>query len=141
QVKLAGTAGIRIEELSQERAVVTLRNRYRIQNHIGGVHACAMALAAETATGILMGMNVPDDRLPLCKSMHVDFKKVAKGGLMAVASLSQAQLDSMQKYEKGYTMVEVVVTDDTGKEPIKSELVWAWVPKVRKEQAEKGAPV
>lgn len=51
----------------------------KVQNHIGGVHACGMALAAESATGILMGMNVPDSRLPLCKSMTIDFKRRAEG--------------------------------------------------------------
>ena len=39
-----------------------------------------MALAAESATGILLGMSVPDSRMPLCKSMAVDFTRIAKGG-------------------------------------------------------------
>eukprot|EP00579_Thalassiosira_antarctica_P028069 CAMPEP_0202005240 /NCGR_PEP_ID=MMETSP0905-20130828/10326_1 /ASSEMBLY_ACC=CAM_ASM_000554 /TAXON_ID=420261 /ORGANISM="Thalassiosira antarctica, Strain CCMP982" /LENGTH=92 /DNA_ID=CAMNT_0048562761 /DNA_START=16 /DNA_END=294 /DNA_ORIENTATION=+ len=55
-VKLAGTAGIRIESLSQTNSVLSLPNKKRIQNHIGGLHACSMALAAESATGILVGM-------------------------------------------------------------------------------------
>ncbi|CAM9312530.1 unnamed protein product [Choristocarpus tenellus] len=100
-----------------------------------------MALVAETASGVLMGMNVPDDRLPLCKSMHVDFKRVATGGLKAVASLSESQQMSIRDDEKGYTSVKVVVTDETGKEPIKSEMVWAWVPKIRKEDLNKGSPL
>lgn len=53
----------------------------QVQNHIGGVHACGMALAAESATGIIMGMNVPDSRLTLCKSMAVDFKRMSKGAV------------------------------------------------------------
>jgi len=51
----------------------------QVQNHIGSVHACGMALAAESATGILIGMNVPDDRLPLCKRMAVDFTRRSQG--------------------------------------------------------------
>ena len=31
----------------------------RVQNHIKGVHACGMALLAESATGAVFGMNLP----------------------------------------------------------------------------------
>lgn len=55
-VKLAGTAGIRIEKLTHMSSRVTLANTRKVQNHIGGLHACSMALAAESATGILIGM-------------------------------------------------------------------------------------
>ena len=58
QVKLAGTARIWVEEMSGTKAIVTLKNRRRVQNHIGGIHACGMALAAESATGIVVGMYV-----------------------------------------------------------------------------------
>jgi Domain of unknown function (DUF4442) len=51
----------------------------QVQNHIGGIHACGMALLSETATGALLAMNVPDTHLPLCKSFKIDFKRLAKG--------------------------------------------------------------
>ena len=54
-VKFVGTAGLSIEELTPARAVVFIENRARVQNHIGGVHAAAMALVAETATGFVVG--------------------------------------------------------------------------------------
>lgn len=60
-------------------AVVTIKNRRRVQNHIGGLHACGMALAAESATGIVVGMNVPDSAIPLCKSMKVNFVRRCEG--------------------------------------------------------------
>ena len=43
-VKFVGTAGLAVEELTDSRAVVSVKNRARVQNHIGGVHAAAMAL-------------------------------------------------------------------------------------------------
>ena len=64
-VKLAGTAGLSVETLTERKAEVVLPNIRRIQNHIGGLHACSMALAAESATGMVVGMNVPDTHLPL----------------------------------------------------------------------------
>jgi len=64
-VKLAGTAGLRVEKLTEREVEVVLKNKRRIQNHIGGLHACSMALAAESATGMVVGMNVPDTHIPL----------------------------------------------------------------------------
>ncbi|CAM9645702.1 unnamed protein product [Ectocarpus sp. 8 AP-2014] len=132
QVKLAGTAGVRVEELTPHRSVVKVANVRRVQNHIGSVHACGMALAAESATGILVGMSVPDSRLPLCKSMAIDFTRLSQGDVTAVAELSEEQLTAVRDQEKGEANVQVTVTDESGKEPIRAEFVWAWVPKRRK---------
>eukprot|EP00611_Tribonema_gayanum_P031861 TRINITY_DN9321_c0_g1_i1.p1 TRINITY_DN9321_c0_g1~~TRINITY_DN9321_c0_g1_i1.p1 ORF type:complete len:190 (-),score=68.00 TRINITY_DN9321_c0_g1_i1:556-1125(-) len=137
-VKFAGTAGISIDEIGPQRAVVTLKNRRRVQNHIGGVHACGMALLSETATGVLLAMNVPDTHLPLCKSFKLDFKRIAKGDLKAVATLTDDMLLQMTTTDKGDVTVPVTVTDEDGNEPIKAEMCWAWVLKnrgPRKEQA------
>jgi acyl-coenzyme A thioesterase PaaI-like protein len=134
QVKLAGTARIWVEEMSDQRAVVHLKNRRRVQNHIGGIHACGMALAAESATGIVVGMNVPDSALPLCKSMKVNFVRRCEGDIKAVAHLTEEQLTKIHTEEKGDVQVAVEVTDSSGKSPITAEMVWAWVPKMRKEK-------
>ncbi|KAJ1484157.1 hypothetical protein T484DRAFT_1621985 [Baffinella frigidus] len=64
QVKFAGTAGLKIEKLEEDEAVMLMRNQPKVQNHIKGVHACAMALLAESATGAVFGMNVPDSAIP-----------------------------------------------------------------------------
>lgn len=92
QVKLAFTCGIQVQELSAARAQLRLNNSLRVQNHIGGVHACGMALLAESATGIVFGMNVPDASVPLIKSMTVRYTKRAKGDLQAVATLTPEQV-------------------------------------------------
>lgn len=98
QVKLAFTCGIQIQELSNTRAQLRLNNSLRVQNHIGGVHACGMALLAESATGIVFGMNVPDTCVPLIKSMSIQYKKRAKGDLQAVASLTPQQVRSFAHF-------------------------------------------
>jgi acyl-coenzyme A thioesterase PaaI-like protein len=130
-VKFVGTAKLSIDELSAERAVVSVKNRRIVQNHIGGVHAAAMALIAETATGFVVGMNVPDDRVPVIKSLKVEYKKRASGGLRAVATLTPEQIERMRTTEKGEVSVSVLVTDDAGIEPIVCEMIWAWTPKRR----------
>ena len=127
-VPFTGTAGLNYAEMSPEQVVVTVPNVRRVQNHIQGVHAAAMALLAETATGMVVGMNVRDDCLPLCKTLHIDFKRRAQGGLRAVARLSAAQRELMQKNDKGEVSVLVQVSDESGEQPIQCEFVWAWIP-------------
>ncbi len=131
QVKFAGTAKVRVHELTQARAVLSIANRSKVQNHIKGVHAAAMALLAESASGFLVGMNVPDDKLPLIKTLKVDYLKRATGALQAVASLSAEQIQTIQTQDKGEVLVAVSVTDETGIQPIQCEMVWAWVSKKR----------
>ncbi len=130
-VPFVGTAGLEIEDLTARRAVVCVRNRRRVQNHLRTVHAAAMALVAETASGLLVGMNVPDGRVPVIKSMHVDFLKRAQGAMRAVAELTDAQVAAIEQEEKGEVAVPVAVTDGEGKKPIECMLVWAWTPKRR----------
>ena len=128
-VPMVGSANIRYLEVSHAKVVVKIENHRAMQNHIGQVHACAMALIAETATGFVTGMNVPDSCIVLIKSLKVDFKRPSKGAMTAVATLTDEQQKLMQTSEKGETLVSVVVTDESNEEPIQCEMLWAWVAK------------
>lgn len=130
-VPLVGTAGLRFDEVSPQRVVVRIPNRRKVQNHIQGVHAAAMALLAETATGFCVGMNVPDDKLPLIKTLKVDYLRRAQGSLRAVAELRPDQIQQMRTQDKGEVLVPVVITDTSGEAPIRAEMLWAWVPRQR----------
>ncbi|MFW5741080.1 MAG: DUF4442 domain-containing protein [Myxococcota bacterium] len=130
-VPFVGTSHLRIEEMSQERVTVFVPNHRSVQNHIRGVHAAAMTLAAETATGFVVGMNVPDDRLPLMKSLSVAFRKRLKGALRVEAWLTEEQRRQIVEEPKGEVSVPLRATDGSGQEPIECEMVWAWVPKKR----------
>lgn len=130
-VKLAGTAGLQVEKLSQKESEVYLKNRRKVQNHIGGLHACSMALAAESATGMLVGMNVPDTHIPLIKSMHVDFVRRCQGDIRVKAWLADEDYKRIHEEDKGDVSVQVRVEDESGNEPIETEMIWAWVNKDR----------
>ena len=130
-VPLTGTAGVQFVSLTSERVEVRLANVHRVQNHIGGVHASAMNLLAETATGRVVGMNVRDDCTPLAKALGMQFKKRATGGLKAVATLTPEQRATMQASDKGEVQVAVTVTDEAGVEPVECVFTWAWIPSSR----------
>lgn len=130
-VKFTGTTGITVESLTEDKAVITLKNKKSVQNHIGSVHAVASVLIAESATGYLIGMNVPDSSVPVIKTIKADYTKRAKGDMKAVATLSKKQISDIRTLEKGETAVKVIVTDGENKEPITMEMIWAWTPKKR----------
>jgi len=130
-IKFAGTAGIVIQRLDFQQAVLIQGNFRKVQNHIGSVHAAAMALLGESASGFLVGMHVPDDRLPLLKSMHLNYVKRATGRLTAVAALSDSQIQQIREHEKGEITIQVQISDQLGVEPVIAEYVWAWIPKNR----------
>lgn len=100
-----------------------------MRNHVGSIHAAAMALLAESATGFLVGMSVPDTHLLLIKTLRVDYKKRAIGSLRAVATLTTEQLSAVATQPRGEVTVQVEVTDESGQSPIACEMIWAWLPR------------
>ena len=126
-----GTAKLRYEEMSASSVQIFVANQPKVRNHIGGVHAMASTLAAETATGMVMGMNVRDDCLPVVKDMRVQFKKRGQGAMRAVATLTDAQRELIRSTTKGEVTVPVTVTDESGNQPIECEFIWAWIPSTR----------
>jgi acyl-coenzyme A thioesterase PaaI-like protein len=130
-VPFTGTAKLRYEAMSPDKVEIFVANERRVQNHIKGVHAVASMLAAETATGMVMGLNVRDDCLPVVKDVRVQFKKRGQGAMRAVATLTPEQREFIQTTSKGEVTVPVTVTDESGNQPIECEFVWAWIPTQR----------
>ena len=128
-VPYVGTSGARIEELGEGRVVVAIPNRRKVRNHIGTIHAAAVTLAAETASGFVVGISLPARSLPLIRTMKIDFeKRTAPGTLRAIATLTAEQRRELEEKERGSFAVEVRIDDGSGGEPVVVEMVWAWVP-------------
>ncbi|MBC7610130.1 MAG: DUF4442 domain-containing protein [Polaromonas sp.] len=127
-VPFTGTAGLNFLQMTPSLVEIGIRNKKKVQNHIEGIHASAMNLLAETATGMVVGMNVRDDCIPLAKELKMAFKKRATGDMRAVATLTEAQRALMQASDKGEVNVSVIVTDEAGVHPVECEFVWAWIP-------------
>ena len=131
-VRFSGTADVVIESLTETQSRLHIKYKKKVQNHIGSVHAAAMALVAESATGFLVGVNLTADKVPVIKAMNIDFTKRATGDLTAEAHLTPEQIETMRTQDKGDVTVAVTVTDEKGVEPIECEMIWAWTPLKRK---------
>ncbi|MEM9823355.1 MAG: DUF4442 domain-containing protein [Bacteroidota bacterium] len=130
-VPYVGTSGVYFEKMTREEVIVSLKNRKKVRNHIKQIHAAAMMLLAETATGMVVGMNIPDDKIPLVKSMKTNFVKRSTGAMWAAAQLTPEQIQLILTTEKGEVTVPVTIIDEAQIEPIIVEAVWAWIPRSR----------
>ncbi|WMX12143.1 MULTISPECIES: DUF4442 domain-containing protein [unclassified Aureispira] len=131
-VKFVGTAGLRFEKMSQHEVILSLENKAKVQNHIGQVHAVATALLAETATGMVVGMNLPDDKIPLLKNMSIDYTKRSQGAQKAIATITPEMIERLKVEDKGDLLIPVTITDSVGTEVVQVEMLWAWILKKRK---------
>jgi len=128
-VPYIGTSGLDFVKMSCKEVIIAIDNVKKVQNHIHQVHAAATVLLAESSSGMVVGMNIPDDKLPLMKSLSVKYIKRSQGRQTATAKLSPSQIQSIRETEKGDVNVEVKVVDETGEEVVICEMIWAWVVK------------
>lgn len=141
-VPYVGTTGVYYETVEPNKVVVSLNNSKAVQNHIGTVHAVAVTLLAETATGFILGLNLPSDRILLIKSYSVNFyRPLKKGQIAAIATLSDAQRLEILETPKGEMIIPCVINDresDSARDPIVVEMTWAWIPKSELEARRQG---
>ena len=141
-VPYVGTTGVYYEIVEPNQVIVSLNNVKTVQNHIGSIHAVAITLLAETATGFILGLNLPSDRVLLIKSYSVNFyRPIKKGQIAAVASLSDEQRLEILNTPKGEMIIPCIIDDresDSDRDPIVVEMTWAWIPKAELEARRQG---
>lgn len=94
-----------IDELAPGRCVVSLRDRRRVRNHIGTVHAIAMCNAAELAGGLATDVSIAPNQRWIPKGMTVRYLKKAKGTLLATARVAVPPVDAPAQEAHAYVEV------------------------------------
>lgn len=113
-----GSIHPRFRALRPGHCEVSIRKRRAVLNHLGSVHAIAMCNMAELAGGTMTEVTVPATHRWIPKGMTVQYLKMAKTDLTAIAS-PRAALDLSAP---GEYLVDVVVEDTQG-EPVFSALI------------------
>ncbi len=125
-VKLLNTTNTRIVSWTPSHCQASLRNRKKVQNHIGSVHAAAQIMLCETATGLLLSLSLPEGVVQVVKSIETDFVKRAKGDLVAIATLTEEQQHFARSEPEGELVVPVKLYDEDENSPIDCKITWAW---------------
>jgi acyl-coenzyme A thioesterase PaaI-like protein len=99
-----------IETLEPGRCVVRMRDRRRVHNHLGTVHAIALCNAAELAGGLATDATLPPALRWIPKGMSVRYLKKARGTLRATANV--LPIDANRGAHEVHALVEVRGADD-----------------------------
>lgn len=82
-VPYTGSIGARIQQLEPGLCVATLRDRRCVRNHLGSIHAMALANLGEMVTGLALMNSLPDRARGILTGFSVDYLKKARGRLTA----------------------------------------------------------
>ena len=117
------TIAPRFVALEPGRCEVRIRDRRRVHNHIGTVHAIALCNLAELSAGVMTDVTIPADMRWIPKGMTVEYLKKAVGSLRGIATPELAVRTSDEGYE---WPVGVQVTDAAGEAVFRARIMM-WV--------------
>ena len=108
-VPYTGSIGARVRELRPGHAVVTLRDRRAVRNHLRSIHAVAMMNLAEVTSGLALNYALPAEARSILKGLCIEYHKKARGTLTATCDAPVPRGNDEADYE-----LETVVRDASG---------------------------
>ena len=105
----------RFLELRPGLCQVALRKRRTVQNHVGTVHAIAMANLCELAAGMLMEVTIPVTMRWIPRGMTIEYLRKAASSVSAIARLDKTEWAPPEDVS-----VPLTVTDAAGTEVVRA---------------------
>lgn len=115
-----------IIELGVGRAVVTMRKRRKVKNHIGTVHVIAISNLCEIAAGTMTEVSTPADMRWIPKSMNIQYLAKAETSMTAIATVPPIESGDARDY-----IVAVDVHDENDKIVVHADISMYVSPRTR----------
>lgn len=121
--------GFRIKSISEDEVRISLPNRKLNHNHLGGIHACAMATVGEYCAGLslLSSFGISKYRL-IMSEMNVTYSYQGRRDLEGVCSPRQIDKEAIQsalnndgKYSQ---RLETIIRETDGREVARVVTHW-----------------
>jgi acyl-coenzyme A thioesterase PaaI-like protein len=100
--------GLKIRKLDISRCEVELPFKRATKNHLGGLHACALATVGEYSAGVLILRRMDSSRQRLVlKNLEVDFLKQGRGTAGATAEWPADATQNVEEFRRLENAVEL----------------------------------
>ncbi len=114
-----GTIRPEIVELSEGHAVLRMRDRKAVRNHLRSVHAIALMNLGEATTGAAMLFGLPDGMRGIPTRLSMDYLKKARGTLTA-----ECNCEVPQSAEKRELQITADIKDKSGTVVARAHATW-----------------
>jgi len=91
-IPYTGSVSPRVEVLEPGHARISIRQRRRLEQHLGSIHAVALANVAEFASGAAMSTALPAGYRGIVTKLQMEYFKKARGVVTAEARTSLPDL-------------------------------------------------
>ncbi len=121
--------GFKIKTLNRDAVIISLPNRKLNHNHIGGIHACAMATVGEYCAGmsLLTSFGISKYRLILSE-LNVKYTYQGRVDLEGICYPNQIDVDAvtrgLETEGKYLQPLKTIIRDLNGKEVAEVMTVW-----------------
>jgi acyl-coenzyme A thioesterase PaaI-like protein len=126
--------GFKIRSISSDAVIITAPNRKLNHNHLGGIHACAIATIGEFCAGValLSSFGISKYRLILSE-LNVKYSYQGRSELEGICSPHQIEAEkltvALESEGKHYQTLKTIIRDKLGKEVAIVTTTWqlkAW---------------
>jgi acyl-coenzyme A thioesterase PaaI-like protein len=135
-VPYTGALGARLESLEPGRAVVVLRDRRAVRNHLRSVHAVALANLAEFVSGTAMLTALPPGVRGIVTRLEIEYLKKARGTITGRAQVQLPTIDGPLELQP-----EAELFDASGTCVARARVTWKVQPVAAAAAPASGSPV